>query len=45
MGTIELGDMQSPVLEVLMESLYGCLTEVPARLLLPLWLLMHIRFQ
>ena len=37
MGTIELGDMQGPVLEVLMEYLYGCLTEVPAQLLLPLF--------
>ncbi len=37
MGTIELGDMQGPVLEVLMEYLYGCLTEIPAQLLLPLF--------
>ncbi|KAL0050731.1 hypothetical protein WJX82_005996 [Trebouxia sp. C0006] len=26
MGTIELGDMQGPVLEAMMEYLYGCLT-------------------
>ncbi len=37
MGIIELGDMQGPVLEVLMEYLYGCLTEIPAQLLLPLF--------
>ena len=37
MGTIELGNMQGPVLEVLMEYLYGCLTEIPAQLLLPLF--------
>ncbi len=37
MGTIELGDMQGPVLEAMMEYLYGCLTEIPAQLLLPLF--------
>ncbi len=37
MGTIELGDMQGPVLEALMEYFYGCLTEIPAQLLLPLF--------
>ncbi len=37
MGTVELGDLQGPVLEVLTEYLYGCLTEIPAQLLLPLF--------
>ena len=37
MGTIELGDMQGPFLEAMMEYLYGCLTEIPAQLLLPLF--------
>ena len=35
--TIELGDMEGSVLEALMAFLYNCLTEIPAQLLLPLF--------
>lgn len=34
---IELGGIEGPVLEALMSFLYGALTEIPAQLLLPLY--------